>query len=283
MAEKLGEVAFDAPPGWQGQNEVDSGGGQAAEERARRARIAEYEQLRRETTAENAAAAAAAAEKKRRKDGAERLKQRAATAAVEQTKRKKEAKAKASIKEAAERARRLGAANHRRREAEATARSERGGRLQQHQRASSRSFGSTATSTGTLTRSLTRSGTGQMVSDSFLFGTVGSGGMYKLTEGGAVASKIKPNYRGVIINGGPRCRTLSFGVQYWELEVVTNDPGVPGKKIPKVKSKIKGVKPTGGGKEMLQVGSWGFGVCRSVLNLKPKKNPFPPRIGLESN
>ena len=51
-------------------------------------------------------------------------------------------------------------------------------------------------------RSLTRSGTGLMVSDHFLFGSIGSGGVYKLSEGGAVASKIKPSYRGVIINGG---------------------------------------------------------------------------------
>ena len=41
-----------------------------------------------------------------------------------------------------------------------------------------------------------------MVSDHFLFGSIGSGGVYKLSEGGAVASKIKPSYRGVIINGG---------------------------------------------------------------------------------
>eukprot|EP00729_Bicosta_minor_P024778 gene24778-biopygen1726 len=71
------------------------------------------------------------------------------------------------------------------------------------------------------------------------FGSVANG-EYALSEGGAVASKVKNwTYKGAIADGAG-CSPMTSGIHYWELEVLKNDT-------------------TNGG--------WCFGVCRPGIDL----------------
>eukprot|EP00729_Bicosta_minor_P006286 gene6286-biopygen22853 len=71
------------------------------------------------------------------------------------------------------------------------------------------------------------------------FGSVATG-KYALSEGGAVATKLKHwNFTGTIADGAG-CIPMSSGINYWELEVVKNDT---------------------------TSGAWLFGVCRPGIDL----------------
>eukprot|EP00729_Bicosta_minor_P005573 gene5573-biopygen18819 len=75
------------------------------------------------------------------------------------------------------------------------------------------------------------------------FGSVATG-EYALSEGGAVATKIKNwTYKGAIADGA-RCTPMTSGINYWELEVVKNDA---------------------------RTGGWFFGVCRPGIDLNDGK------------
>jgi len=70
------------------------------------------------------------------------------------------------------------------------------------------------------------------------FGSVATG-LYALSEGGAVATKIAAGLTGAIADGAG-CTPMTSGIHYWELEVVQNDG---------------------------DDGNWMFGVCRPVNDL----------------
>ena len=199
-----GKVGFEAPPGWDGRRAGDgsSGATESGEAAARRARRKEYEQMKRETMAETAAGEALGAKSEA---VAKKPRQRTLAAAGNRPSTNP-SRGKSSVQDAGGKTGDARAvATQRRRGADVQARRERAGLQPRASLATNprrrgpaprRPFGTNSV------RSLTRSGTGLMVSDHFLFGSIGSGGVYKLSEGGAVASKIKPSYRGVIINGG---------------------------------------------------------------------------------
>ena len=57
----------------------------------------------------------------------------------------------------------------------------------------------------------------------WVFGSIPTSGDYKLSDGGAVVTKIKNGgYKGAIADGAG-CAPMTAGVHYWELEVVKND------------------------------------------------------------
>jgi hypothetical protein len=75
----------------------------------------------------------------------------------------------------------------------------------------------------------------------FVFGSMPDGGEYKLSEGGAVATKLKDmTFRGVVADGGGCGPMMDGTITYCEIEIVNN----------------------GGG-----YGAWCFGVCRPDINL----------------
>eukprot|EP00729_Bicosta_minor_P001904 gene1904-biopygen20733 len=76
------------------------------------------------------------------------------------------------------------------------------------------------------------------------FGSVATG-EYALSEGGAVATKIKNwTYKGAIADGDG-CTPMTSGIHYWELEVVKDDD---------------------------DSGAWCFGVCRPGIDLNDGEN-----------
>jgi hypothetical protein len=75
----------------------------------------------------------------------------------------------------------------------------------------------------------------------FVFGSTPDGGEYELSEGGAVASKIKNRTcTGVVADGGGCGPMMDGSINYCEIEIVKNDA---------------------------RGGSWCFGVCRPDINL----------------
>eukprot|EP00729_Bicosta_minor_P001623 gene1623-biopygen8932 len=74
-------------------------------------------------------------------------------------------------------------------------------------------------------------------------------GQYALSEGGAVATKIKFGWTGAIADGAG-CTPMTSGINYWELEVVQNDA---------------------------DSGGWWFGVCRPGIDLNDDGESFYKR------
>ena len=74
-----------------------------------------------------------------------------------------------------------------------------------------------------------------------MFGSIATG-EYKLSDGGAVAIKVKDGSDTGAVADGAGFATMTAGVQYWEREVVKNDAGH-------------------------YPGAWYFGVCRPGIDL----------------
>eukprot|EP00729_Bicosta_minor_P010909 gene10909-biopygen2342 len=81
------------------------------------------------------------------------------------------------------------------------------------------------------------------------FGSVATG-ITKLSDGGAVATKIIDEEYGTAIADGAGCTPMSSGINYWELEIVKNDS---------------------------DVGDWMFGVCRPGIDLNDDDEVFVER------
>eukprot|EP00729_Bicosta_minor_P024403 gene24403-biopygen9588 len=80
----------------------------------------------------------------------------------------------------------------------------------------------------------------------WVFGSVATG-EYALSEGGAVATKIKNHTWSGVIADGAGCMPMTSGINYWELEVVKDDA---------------------------TSGTWWFGVCRPGIDLDDGEEYF---------
>ena len=86
------------------------------------------------------------------------------------------------------------------------------------------------------------------VGTNWVFGSIPTSGDYKLSDGGAVATKTKNETFKAAIADGAGCAPMTAGVQYWELEVVKNDASAH------------------------SPGAWWFGVCRPGIDLDDGMN-----------